>query len=152
MLGWERAFNERYEYGFADFDERTGDILNFHAMLERELDLFIGRALPRADRLHGLGFGHKIGIWAACLSLSNELVDPIRKSLVRFNDLRNSVAHGDSREEVDKRLAKLVAALPPAAKNKEPTLDDVGGFLLGTIAITAAEHISASNFGVDERN
>jgi hypothetical protein len=140
MEAWEQAFGERFEAGFTDRDPRTVSILDGHALLERELDEFFAVALPKPDRLRGLGFGQKVSIWSACLALGEDTVRPIVKGLVCYNDLRNSIAHGDKSTIVDRFVTKLCSALPPAA-GPNPSLEVALHFLLSCIALTAAEHL-----------
>ena len=100
-------------------DPRTAEILALHAAIERELDSALKRALPKANRLYGLGFGHKISVWAAAQSHDDTVLDQVTGVLLRFNELRNSVAHGDNRQKIDAAVGRLIGALPEDAPHKE---------------------------------
>lgn len=139
---WERAFRDRYEIGFAEDGRNVADILHHHALLERALDDFLAQAFVRPERLHGLGFGHKIGIWAANLRSEDEIVRPLVTMLIRFNDLRNSAVHGDPRSIVDAAHERLLDAVPPKAMLKQRSLEEATAFLLGTIAVTVDEIVT----------
>lgn len=92
-------------------DQRSAVILTFHAALEREIDVVLAGLLPRPDKLKkGFGFANKIDVLAAAWKGHPDDGDKLHLVLRRFNDLRNSVAHGDSIEEVDRWLAKLLDA------------------------------------------
>lgn len=143
MEDWRRAFRENYEIGFSDLDPRTLDILHHHALLERALDEFLERAFNHPHRLHGLGFGQKIGVWAAHLSLPDDAVDPLTGTLRSFNDLRNAVAHGDPPSTIDRACERLVERIPADARSDDASVADVATFLLGTIALTT-ERLDAS--------
>ncbi|MDQ0136130.1 hypothetical protein J2T08_004051 [Neorhizobium galegae] len=82
------------------------------------MDEMLARSLPRAEKLRsgGLGFQQKISVLNAAWQGDPESGDNLAKALVRFNDLRNSVAHGDSKKEVaasHKNLIKAVAQIDP---------------------------------------
>jgi hypothetical protein len=67
--------------------------------------------LPRPKKLRpGFGFGNKIDVLAAAWKADPDDGDRLYLVLKRFNDLRNSVAHGDTKEEVEKWLSKLFDA------------------------------------------
>jgi hypothetical protein len=100
-------------------DPRASEILALHAAIERELDWALMRALPKANRLYGLGFGHKISVWAAAQRHDDKILDQLIGVLLRFNELRNSVAHGDNRQKVDAAVRRLIGALPEDAPHKE---------------------------------
>jgi hypothetical protein len=140
---WRRAFRENYEIGFTDLDPRALDILHHHALLERALDEFLGRALLHPHRLYGLGFGHKIALWAAHLSLPDDAVLLLTGALRTFNDLRNAVAHGDPPATIDRACDRLIERIPADARSADATIADVATFLLGTIALTT-EQVGAS--------
>lgn len=104
----------------AKLDDRAGTILNYHAALEREIDLVLARLLPRADRLRGLGFGHKLSVLDAAWRGPEDAGDKLCHALFRFNELRNAVAHGDDVKKIDDKLKLLAEAfdtiLPGAAE------------------------------------
>lgn len=94
----------------AKLDDRAGSILTYHAALEREMDIVLARLLPRADRLRGLGFGQKVSVLDAAWRGPGDAGDMLCHALFRFNELRNSIAHGDHAKKVDGKLALLVRA------------------------------------------
>lgn len=104
----------------AKLDDRAGTILTYHAALEREMDIVLARLLPRVDRLKGLGFGHKLSVLHAAWRGPEDAGNKLCHALFRFNELRNSVAHGDEAKKVDAKLALLAEAfdsiLPGAAE------------------------------------
>lgn len=95
----------------ATVDQRAAVILTFHAALEREIDVVLAALLPRADKLKkGFGFANKIDVLAAAWKGDPDAGDRLHLVLRRLNDLRNSVAHGDTIEEVERWLTKLLDA------------------------------------------
>ena len=95
----------------ATVDQRSAVILTFHAALEREIDVVLAGLLPRPDKLKkGFGFANKIDVLAAAWKGDPDAGDRLHLVLRRFNDLRNSVAHGDAIEEVERWLTKLLDA------------------------------------------
>jgi len=95
----------------ATIDERAAVILTFHAALEREIDVVLAGLLPRADKLRrNFGFGNKIDVLAAAWKADPDDGDKLHLVLRLFNDLRNSVAHGDPIEKVELWLSKLFEA------------------------------------------
>jgi len=91
-------------------DERAALILTLHAALEHEMEIVLRHLLPRGDRLGPrLGFSQKIDVLAAAWEGDGEMIDMVCRVLVRFNDLRNAVAHGDARE-FKKAYDKLMQA------------------------------------------
>lgn len=95
----------------ATIDQRSAVILTFHAALEREIDVVLASLLTRPDKLKkGFGFANKIDVLAAAWKGDPGAGDKLHLVLRRFNDLRNSVAHGDAIEEVEQWLTKLLDA------------------------------------------
>ncbi|KQM57142.1 MULTISPECIES: hypothetical protein [unclassified Sphingomonas] len=95
----------------ATIDQRSAVILTYHAALEREIDVVLSGLLPRPEKLRkNLGFANKIDVLAAAWRGEPEAGDNLHLVLRRFNDLRNSVAHGDTLEEVEGWLTKLIDA------------------------------------------
>lgn len=126
----------------AKLDDRAGTILTLHAALEREMDIVLSQLLPRAGKLYGLGFGQKISVLQAAWKGPPEAGDKLCHTLLRFNELRNAIAHGDKAKEVDKKLKLLAdafeAILPGAAKIGDVELVAAGivGYLAdGPLAI-----------------
>ncbi len=95
----------------ASVDQRAAVILTYHAALEREIDVVLAALLPRPDKLKkGFGFANKIDVLAAAWRGEPDAGDRLHLVMRRFNDLRNSVAHGDPIEEVERWLTKLLEA------------------------------------------
>ncbi len=90
----------------------TADVLTYHAALELEMDNLLSLQLPRAEKLVDgkLGYTHKIAVLSASWRGDPEDGDKLAKALVRFNDLRNSVAHNDLQKQIKVHLMKLKAA------------------------------------------
>lgn len=92
-------------------DQRAAVILTFHAALEREIDVILAASLPRPEKLKkGFGFANKIDVLAAAWKGDLEAGDKLHLVLRRFNDLRNSVAHGDNITDIERWLTKLLDA------------------------------------------
>ncbi|MBP2566975.1 hypothetical protein ACTJJ8_10995 [Agrobacterium radiobacter] len=93
-------------------DQFTADVLTYHAALELEMDNLLSLQLPRADKLGDgkLGYTHKIAVLNASWRGNPEDGDKLANALVRFNNLRNSVAHSDRPKEIRGHLTKLRAA------------------------------------------
>ena len=90
-----------------NIDQRASLILTYHAALECETDRLLAKLLPRANKLRGLGFGQKISVLDAAWPGQPALAEVLFSALVQFNDLRNAVAHGDSKREVDRIISKI---------------------------------------------
>lgn len=103
-------------------DDRAPAILAYHAAIERELELAIARKVPRPSSLTGLSYGHKVRIWSALQEVSDDLVERVAKPMLKFNDLRNAIAHGDNKREVDAVLGGLWASVPTEGPAGEPDL------------------------------
>lgn len=109
------------------FDIRTGEVLAIHAAVEREIDLALARALPHPKRLKNLGFGQKLGILAAASAVEEGLINRWLRPALALNDLRNSVAHGDSAHKITQAVEKLNAAFQVKS---DRTLRDAGGSIM----------------------
>lgn len=94
----------------ATVDQRAAVILTFHAALEREIDVVLAGLMPHAERIRHFGFGQKIDVMAAVWKGDEEAGMQLHLVLRRFNDLRNSVAHGDAIDKVERFLGRLVEA------------------------------------------
>lgn len=102
---------ERLKGAVEALDERTKDVLAYHLVMERELDRGLAALLPRPESVFKLGFGQKVRVFQA--TSDSGWTDQVAAALVAFNDLRNSVAHGDAKRDVD---AKFRAACNVTAK------------------------------------
>jgi hypothetical protein len=105
---------KRLERSVAEVDPRTTHIVIAHFAMERELDHVLSQLLPRASKLRGLGFGHKVSLLLAFNPTDS--VDKIGPFLLALNDLRNSAAHNDPKVAVDKYVARFFqhTAVPEA--------------------------------------
>ena len=88
-----------------DMDERTTAVLAYHLALEREVMIVLGRLLPSATPVVDLPFAHKISLLESLWTLGGHR--ELAAALRRYNDLRNALAHGDLKEEIDVKQAKL---------------------------------------------
>lgn len=93
-------------------DQFAVDVLTFHAALEIEMDHLLDLLLPRAEKLgRRLGFQNKISVINAAWKGTPESGDLLATALLRFNDLRNSVAHADAPQAVATSFSNLVNAV-----------------------------------------
>ena len=105
-------------------DQRAAVILTFHAAIEREIDVVLAALLPRPDKLkRGFGFANKIDVLAAAWKGNADAGDRLHLVLRRFNDLRNSVAHGDTIEEVERWLTKLISVYRAIDPDVDPNVE-----------------------------
>ena len=132
-------------------DNRSAEILTYHAAIERELDLAIAREMPHASRLRGLSFSHKISVWAALMSKSDEHVGMATKVLIRLNDLRNAVAHGDEGVSIDKAMKRLHEALPSSTP-PTITVRHAAAFVLGFLHPLSPEDFAQLQAAIKVRN
>lgn len=97
------------ESGKKEPDQFMVDVLTYHAALELEMDEFLARSLLHADKLADgrLGYTHKIAVVRASWRGTEDSGDKLTHALVRFNLLRNAVAHNDTAKEVKVHLKKL---------------------------------------------
>lgn len=82
--------------------------------------------------LKHLSFGHKVSVWAATQSEVREGLESEVKALLHFNDLRNAIAHGDKKREVDAVLTKLLRDTP-AELSDEDSIDFAAGWIFGIV-------------------
>jgi hypothetical protein len=121
-------------------DDRSRDVLAYHLAIERELDVALAALLPRADRLWGLGFGQKVSVLQATSNLG--WIDLVARALIEFNNLRNAVAHGRSKGEIDKAFSKTCSAAASISGSEPPPKATVGGLALvicGALAVDIDE-------------
>ena len=123
---------ERLQEAVDQLDSRAPSVLAYHAAIERELDLAIGRSLPKPGRLSGLSFGHKVRVWAALQNAPDETVELVVLPLLRFNDLRNAIAHGDRKHEVDANMQNLLISVPEIT-TIDPDLSYIAAFIFGSL-------------------
>lgn len=103
--GWKRLF------AAADrLDTNLPMIMTLHAALEVEMDNLLARQVRRPEKLFGLGFGHKVGLIGATWQGEPDKGDFLCDALFRFNELRNSAAHGDEPKRIAEAMAKLRTA------------------------------------------
>jgi len=97
------------ELGKKQPDQLTVDVLTYHAALELEMDEFLARSLPHAEKLADgrLGYTHKIAVVRASWRGTDDSGDKLAHALVRFNHLRNAIAHNDTPKQIKAHLEKL---------------------------------------------
>lgn len=117
-------------------DQRAAVILTYHSAIEREIDHVLADTLPRADRLKRFGYGHKVDVLGAAWKGSPEAGDKLYDVLVKFNDLRNAVAHGDRADMVDQVLGRLIAAYRDmvADSDNHIEIDSMAAGIIGFMA------------------
>ena len=126
---------ERFSQATKSFDERAAAIISFHAALDHEMDIVLARFFEAPQHLRRFGFGHKVDLVHA---VTGEYTDRICAALAAFNDLRNSVGHGDAKDEVDKFQLKLFQRFVDVTEilNKEASVP------------TSIDHVAAGLFGM----
>jgi len=92
-------------------DQFAVEVITYHAALEAEINLVLGRMVPRGEKVVNgpLGLNHKVTILNAAWPGKGEDADKICAVLVAFIDLRNAVAHPDQKR-VQTRLQNLRTA------------------------------------------
>jgi hypothetical protein len=114
-------------------DPRATEVLAYHAAIEREVELAIERRIPRPLRLKGLSYGHKVSVWAALQNVSDQWVERVARPMLRFNDLRNAIAHGNNKREVDAALKNLFDSIPNLEPPVDPDLEQAAAFIFGSL-------------------
>ncbi|WP_162182335.1 hypothetical protein [Neorhizobium galegae] len=78
------------------------EVLTYHAALELEVDAVLKKLLPFAEKITEgrgrLGFQHKVSVLGAAWLGKPASADKLTVALIRFNDLRNAVAHNDGKQ------------------------------------------------------
>lgn len=89
-------------------DPRSAKVLAHHAVLLQELHRTLSLMLPRGAALKGLGFKHLVQVLSS-LTEPNLTVrrDRLCEGLFILNELRNAIAHGDAKTNVDALERKL---------------------------------------------
>ena len=127
---------ERLTEAAANINQRAAVVLTYHAALEREMDVVLGRLLPRSDRIRSFGFGSKVGVLGAAWKGNATAGEKVCEMLFRFNSLRNAVAHADQRDVVEQKLGRLLAAyremVPGATEGLE--IDALAAGICGFLA------------------
>lgn len=123
FAGWARLLKAEQQ-----IDDQAPLILTYHAALERELDEVLSRLLPCAEKIKRIGYGHKVSVLAAAWVGDPDACERLVKTLIRFGDLRNAVAHGDASEvkEAMGRLQQAYEGLGPTLTTP-PTLPEIAG-------------------------
>jgi hypothetical protein len=92
--------------------------------------------LPNATFLRGLGFRHKASVWAAAFPGTTDATKKLIAPILRLNDLRNCVAHGDSEKQVNAALEALLNALPASNSDTDQTkLEFAVGYITGLLMV-----------------
>jgi hypothetical protein len=136
----------RFAKQIANVDERTAQVLAAHFAVEQELDLCLQHFLPRPDRLGAFKFGHKIDILRSCCP--DRYVDVFLDPAIRLDNLRNALAHNDS-----KQVAGCFRALVKSFTdiNETGVNDTVAGIVTATRILTSGlTFIRVENFSSKE--
>lgn len=80
-------------------------IITGHAALELEVDQVLRRFVSRPDKLPRLSIDHQLGLLRAMLD--DDWLDLALDAISAFGAVRNSVAHGDRTEVIDKKILDL---------------------------------------------
>jgi hypothetical protein len=80
-------------------------IITGHAALELEVDQVLRRFLSRPDKLPRLSMDHRLGLLRAMLD--DQWLDLVLDAVGAFGAVRNSVAHGDRVDLIDKAIQRL---------------------------------------------
>ena len=127
----------RLGQALAEFDERAAEVIRLHAALDREMEIALSRIVVAPQYLRRLGFGQKIDLIHA---LEGDLVDGLTAGLGAFNELRNSIGHGEEKRIVDGHQSRLFrtfeAAIPMYGESKllETQIGNVAAGLFGMLA------------------
>jgi|GEM_PF-1828748 len=90
-------------------DLESAKILTLHVALEAEMDAVLAKILTRADRMRKIGFANKVRVLEAAWIGDPDAGDRACNVLRSFNDLRNTIAHGDRDAQVGCRAALVTA-------------------------------------------
>lgn len=104
-------------------DPKPTNILSYHAVVEGEMDAAIAAMVRHPDYLRGLGFGQKVGVWAALSGENDDKLAHTVRVLIKLNDLRNAVAHFDD----DATLIRSENALINKVREKAEFVTDLSG-------------------------
>jgi hypothetical protein len=124
-------------------------IITGHAALELEVDQVLRRFLSRPDKLPRLSMDHRLGLLRAMLD--DQWLDLVLDAIGAFGVVRNSVAHGDRADLIEKAIHKLGTRTYEIGLPLEP--DTNLGFLAMNLAAAlhvGTEFLTAST-GDDER-
>jgi hypothetical protein len=131
---------ERMRANVDGFDERARTVLAMHAAIERELDFALAASVPNSKALKRLGFGQKVSVWSALQPGDPAHIERLAAPMLRFNDLRNCVAHGDSKRKLEGCVRSLVASVPGAAsEDASLQLWVAAGFVFGALHVREEE-------------
>ena len=100
-------------------DARAILILTYHLALERELNLVLEKMLLRPLK-SGVGFVNKAKLLHAFWKGSNDDAEMMFQVLNAFNELRNQIAHNNTKtiESLEANLFAAYRAIDPAAPEK----------------------------------
>lgn len=80
-------------------------IITGYAALELEVDQVLRNLLPRPSKLPRLSMDHQLGLLRSIVQ--DEWLDYALDAISAFGALRNSVAHGDQSDTIDKAILNL---------------------------------------------
>jgi len=118
-------------------DQRTHQILSFHAAIEQQMDVELEALLPNGSQLRTrLGFSQKIDVLLS--ATDNPFMPDLGLALIAFNNLRNCVAHGEPSRVVDGHLERFRLELARTYLDfndpEPPTLHEAAAMLVGALA------------------
>ena len=131
-------------------DARTYEVLSYHLALERELLIVLARMVTDARPFikDSFGFAAKVDALESLWTFGG--ARPLAKALRRFNDLRNSLAHGHSKEAIDMKEASLrsaTIALVGEEHGMDWTIKGSAAYLMGYMNSPADDHLAINSAG-----
>ncbi len=126
-------------------DARTYEVLAHHLALERELLIVLARLVADARPFakDSFGFAAKVDALESLWTFGG--AGPLATALRRFNDLRNSLAHGHSKEAIDKKEASLrfaTIALVGEDHGLDWTIKGSAACIMGYMNSPADDHLT----------
>ena len=93
----------------ASMDLRTASVLAHHLALERELIIVLQRLIPHIEPLIDQPFTIKVDMLECVWTFGGSV--ELARALRRYNDLRNSLAHGHPKAAIDQKQKRLEQAV-----------------------------------------
>lgn len=91
--------------------ELTAEVIAFHAAIEREVLIVLERLAPHPEHLARIGHVNRLHVLQALWKGTAEAADQLALALLRFSELRNSVAHSAPTADVERNLDRLRKAV-----------------------------------------
>lgn len=123
-------------------DIGVAEVLVYHLAVEREVALVVDRLAVYPEQLRTLSHANRLRVLGAFWRGPKDAGDLLLNVLQRFNELRNSVAHGDPPGQIDAAKARLRAAfavLLPGEGRDEMPIPAIAAGLVGFLADTPQE-------------